>query len=261
MCRMMPGSLMALDRPDDDFEAGEARLEQHLRNGGSRGDVPAYRSEPAETRTREEYYEVLHAADGGSGDDSEGDGEPADGGSGNDKPTDGGSGDDSSADDKHIANDSSADDKPGDDGSADDPHVADPRTDHSGWDSIDAEKRPPSDALRVSPERRGHILDGEAGGSGGHRHGIGNPGKTEFPASWNDEKIMSNVLDVAKRPDAPPVLQHRNNRWLCTGTRDSVEVSVIVLRSGEVWTAWPEEGSPGVVRNPKKGNHDGNGDH
>ena len=30
MCRMMPGYLMALDRPDDDFEAGEARLEQHL---------------------------------------------------------------------------------------------------------------------------------------------------------------------------------------------------------------------------------------
>ncbi len=233
---MMPGYLMAFDRPDDDFEAGEARLEQHLRNGGSRGDVPADRSEPAETRTREEYCEVLRAADGGSGDDS-------------------------SADDKHIANDSSADDKPGDDGSADDPHVVDPRTDHSGWDSIDAEKRPLLDALRVSPERRGHILDGEAGGSGGHRHGIGNPGKTEFPASWNDEKIMSNVLDVAKRPDAPPVLQHRNNRWLCTGTRDSVEVSVIVLRSGEVWTAWPEEGSPGVVRNPKKGNHDGNGDH
>ena len=233
---MLPGCLMAFDRPDDDFDAGEARLEQHLRNGGSRGNVPADRSEPAETRTREEYYEVLRAADGGSGDDS-------------------------SADDKHIANDSSADDKPGDDGSADDPHVADPRTDHSGWDSIDAEKRPPLDALRVSPERRGHILDGEAGGSGGHRHGIGNPGKTEFPASWNDEKIMSNVLDVAKHPDAPPVLQHRNNRWLCIGTRDSVEVSVIVLRSGEVWTAWPEEGSPGVVRNPRKGNHDGNGDH
>ncbi len=258
---MLPGCLMAFDRPDDDFDAGEARLEQHLRNGGSRGNVPADRSEPAETRTREEYYEVLRTADGSEGDDSSADDKPGDDGSGNDKPADGGSGDDSSADDKHIANDSSADDKPGDDGSADDPHVADPRTDHSGWDSIDAEKRPPLDALRVSPERRGHILDGEAGGSGGHRHGIGNPGKTEFPASWNDEKIMSNVLDVAKHPDAPPVLQHRNNRWLCIGTRDSVEVSVIVLRSGEVWTAWPEEGSPGVVRNPRKGNHDGNGDH
>ena len=63
MWRMMPEYLMALDRPDDDFEAGEARLEQHLRSCGSSGDVPAVRSEPAEPRTREEYYEALRAAD------------------------------------------------------------------------------------------------------------------------------------------------------------------------------------------------------
>ena len=55
---------MALDRPDDDFEVGDARLEQHLRNGRAGGDVPAVRSEPAEPRTREEYYEALRAADG-----------------------------------------------------------------------------------------------------------------------------------------------------------------------------------------------------
>jgi hypothetical protein len=240
MCRMMPGYLMALDRPHDDFEAGEARPEQHLRNGGSGSDVPAARPEPAEPRTHEEYYEALRAADGGPGDGSPADASPGDGGSADDKP---------------------AHDRPGDDGSADDPHVADPRTDHSGWDSIDAANRPSLDALRVSPERTSHILDGDADGSGGHRHGIGSPEKTEFPASWDDKKIMNNVLDVAQRPDAPPVLQHWNNRWVCTGTRDSVEVSVIVLRGGEVWTAWPEEGSPGVVRNPKKGNHDGSRDH
>ena len=55
---------MALDRPDDDFEAGEARLEQHLRSCGSGGDVPAARPEPVEPRTRAEYYEALRAADG-----------------------------------------------------------------------------------------------------------------------------------------------------------------------------------------------------
>ena len=192
---------MALDRPDDDFEACEARLEQHLRNCGASGETPAVRSEPAESRTREEYYEALRAAD---------------------------------------------------DNLAEDAHAADSRTDHSSWDTVDAANRPPVEAIRVSPERTTHILDGEPGG-GGHRHGIGKPEKTEFPASWDDKKIMNNVVDVAQRPDAPPVLQHWNNRWVCSGTRDSVEVSVIVLRSGEVWTAWPEEGSPGVVRNPKKG--------
>jgi Bacterial EndoU nuclease len=122
----------------------------------------------------------------------------------------------------------------------------------SGWDSVDAEDQPKAEDIHVTPERTTHILDGEPGGGGGHRHGTGKPGKTEFPASWDDEKIMSHVLDVVRRPDSPPVLQNRNNRWICAGTRDSVEVTAIVLRSGEIWTAWPEEGGPGVRRNPKK---------
>ncbi len=125
-------------------------------------------------------------------------------------------------------------------------------TERSGWDAMTQDDRPPMDGFRVSQERRTHILDGDPGGGGGHRSGTGEPGKTEFPASWDDHKIMGHVLDVARRPDSPPVDQFRNNRWVCTGTRDRVEVSVVVLRSGEVWTAWPEEGGPGVVRNPRK---------
>jgi len=112
--------------------------------------------------------------------------------------------------------------------------------------------RPKAEDINVSAERTTHILDGEPGGGGGHRHGVGKPGKTEFPASWDDEKIMGHVLDVVRRPDSAPVVQHRNNRWICSGTRDGVEVTAIVLRSGEIWTAWPEEGGPGVRRNPKK---------
>jgi hypothetical protein len=124
--------------------------------------------------------------------------------------------------------------------------------DRSGWDSVDAADRPRVEDIDVTPERTSHILDGDADGSGGHRHGTGIPGKTEFPASWDDKKIMDHALDVVRRPDSAPVLQHRNNRWICSGTRDSVEVTAIVLRSGEIWTAWPEEGGPGVRRNPKK---------
>src|SRR6266566_2703073 len=198
----VPECLMALDRPDDEFEAGDARPEQHLPPGG---DIPAARAEPVEPRTREEYYEALRAADGGS----------ADGHS----------------------------------------RSAEARTDHSGWDAVDAADRPSVEAIRVSPERTVHILDGDGiEGGGGHRHGVGKPGKTEFPASWDDEKIIANVLDVARRPDKPPTRQDWNDTWLCTGTRDNVDVSAVVERSGNILTGWPEEGSPGVVRNPRRGN-------
>lgn len=134
----------------------------------------------------------------------------------------------------------------------DDRSPADKRADRSVWDAMPGDDRPPLDTLRVSPERTTHILDGDPARGGGHRSGTGKPGKTEFPASWDDNRTMGHVLDVARRPDSPPVHQHWNDRWVCSGTRDRVEVSVVVLRSGEVWTAWPEEGGPGVVRNPRK---------
>jgi len=186
---------MALDRPDDDF----ARPDRQVPGRGPAGDVPAARSDTVEPRGREEYYEVLRAADG--------------------KP----------------------------------PEVADSQPDRSGWDSVDAADRPPAEDMRVSPERTTHILDGDETGGGGHRHGVGKPGKTEFPASWDDERIIANVLDAARRPDKPPTHQDWNDTWLCTGTRDAVNVWAVVERTGDVLTGWPEEGGPGVVRNPKRG--------
>jgi EndoU nuclease-like protein len=239
----MPEYLMALDRPDDDFEAGEARLEQHLRNGGP--DRLTVRSEPAEPRTRAEYYEVLRAADGRPTDDKPGDGRPGDG-----RPGDGRPGDDKPADDKPT-DDTSAN-APDDDRPAEASDVADSRPDRSGWDEVDARNRPSLDALRVSPERRAHILDGEADGSGGHRHGTGNPGKTEFPASWDDEKIVDTLLDVAHQPDHPPRHQDWNGRWVTRGTRDDVEVVAVVAPDGRIWSGWPTPGGPGVVKNPKE---------
>jgi hypothetical protein len=132
------------------------------------------------------------------------------------------------------------------------PAAADTRTEGSGWDAVDEQERPSLDAVRVSPERTTHILDGDSHG-GGHRHGVGKPGKTEFPASWDDKKIIDTAVDVGSKPDKPPTHQDGNDTWLCAGTRDDVEVSVVIMRSGEILTSWPEEGGPGVVRNPKKG--------
>ncbi len=181
--RNVRAGLMALDRPDDDFGSPE--------RGRPAGDVSAARSgpvEPAEPRSRAEYYEVLRAADAG----------------------------------------------------------------RSGWDSVDAADRPKVEEINVTPERTRHILDGDADGSGGHRHGTGIPGKTEFPASWDDKKIIDTVADVARRPDQPPKHQEWNDRWVARGTRDDVEVVVVVARDGRIWTSWPTPDSPGVVKNPKE---------
>ena len=124
--------------------------------------------------------------------------------------------------------------------------------DRSGWDSVDASDRPKAEDIHVSPERTTHILDGDADGSGGHRHGTGIPGKTEFPANWDDKKIIDTVVDVARRPDLPPKHQQWNDHWVTRGTRDDVEVVAVVARDGRIWTSWPTPDSPGVVKNPKE---------
>ena len=125
-------------------------------------------------------------------------------------------------------------------------------TDRSGWDMVDAEDRPQLDQLRVTSERVTHILDGDGKGGGGHRHGTGQPGKTEFPAAWNDAKIIDTLLDVARRPDHMPQRQEFNGRWAARGTREDVEIVVVVAGDGQIWTGWPRPGGPGVVKNPKE---------
>ena len=126
----------------------------------------------------------------------------------------------------------------------------DTRSERNAWDVIRDEGQdcPSPEPLRLTVDRRDHIVDGDADG-GGHRHGTGRPDKTEFPATWSDDKIAAHVLDVARNPDAPPRYQNRNDRWLARGTRDDVEIVAVVTRDAQVWAAWPTEGSPGVVRN------------
>jgi hypothetical protein len=193
-----------------DDEARDAGLERHPQHRGPGGDAAAVRAAQVEPRTRAECYEALRAVDGGSGQTDE-----------NKRP-----------------------EEPRTD------HQSDARTERSGWDAIDAENRPALDALRVTPERLTHILDGDSTG-GGHRHGTGKPGKTEFPVSWDDGKITDTLVDVARRPDRTPGHQEWNDRWVTRGRRDDVEVVVVIARDGRVWGGWPLPGGRGVVKNPE----------
>ena len=107
----------------------------------------------------------------------------------------------------------------------------------------------PDDIKLTDDQRRIHILAGDETG-GGHRHGTGRPGKTEFPAEWSDDRITDAILSVARNPDQAPKHQNWNDRWRVSGQHDGVRIVAVVASDGNVWTAWPDRRSPGVTTNP-----------
>ncbi len=87
---------------------------------------------------------------------------------------------------------------------------------------------------------RKHILEGDATG-GGHRPGLGKPGKSEFPKGWRDEKILHEISDVATDP-ASKVTPGRSGRLVIEGMRDGVDIRVIVeppSKGGRIVTGFP----------------------
>lgn len=92
----------------------------------------------------------------------------------------------------------------------------------------------------VEPDRAEHILNGDGPGSGGHLW-PGQPGKTPFPQSWDADKILGNISDVATDPASIRVAQP-NGRIRVTGVREGVEILVIVeplSKSGKIVTGYP----------------------
>jgi Bacterial EndoU nuclease len=253
---------MALDSYDDGVDGGK-----HLRGGGPDAGAAAARIEPAETRTRQECYEALRAADGKpvqASDDQRGSAARTD--------APGEARTDAPAEERSDVPAEARTDVPGEartdvpseartdvpsEARTDVPSEArteapgEAQTDRSGWDAVDSGQRPPLDAIRITPERSAHILDGDSTG-GGHRHGTGKPGKTEFPVGWDDEKVTNVLLDVARRPDQQPGQQKWNDRWVARGTRDDVEVVVVISGDGRIWTGWPNPGGSGVIKNPEE---------
>lgn len=109
--------------------------------------------------------------------------------------------------------------------------------------------RPRPDTIRLTPDRLAHILGGDPhGDGGGHRHGTGRPGKTEFPPDWDDDRIAAAVLHTAHRPQE--ARQQDNGRWRVVRTHDGVAVYAVIQPDGRIWTAYPHPDSPGVTRNP-----------
>ena len=89
----------------------------------------------------------------------------------------------------------------------------------------------------ASPQRRSHILDGDATG-GGHRPGTGNPGKSEFSQGWSDDQIMHSISDVATDPNAI-TRAGRGGRTITEGMRNGIDIRVIQDANGEIVSGFP----------------------
>ena len=96
----------------------------------------------------------------------------------------------------------------------------------------------------TNPDRRTHILDGDSTG-GGHRPGIGIPGKSEFPQDWSDDKIIDAISDVATDPNSVST-SGRGGKTVVDGARDGVGIRVIIGKDGNIVTGFPTN----VPRNP-----------
>jgi RHS repeat-associated protein len=97
----------------------------------------------------------------------------------------------------------------------------------------------------VEPDRAKHILEGDESG-GGHRPGTGKPGKSEFPGSWSDEKILGEISDVATDPKSQRE-PAGGGRQVVRGTREGVDIKVVTDKGGKIITGYPTN----TPRNPE----------
>ena len=89
----------------------------------------------------------------------------------------------------------------------------------------------------VTDFRKDHILNR-------HRAGAGKPGKTEFPASWSDDRVLHQVSDVATDPNSTWGVGKWDSPY-AIGVRDGIEIRVDFYpashptHAGKISTAYP----------------------
>jgi hypothetical protein len=102
----------------------------------------------------------------------------------------------------------------------------------------------------ASPARTRHVLHGDATG-GGHKFGLSRlfNGKTKFPVSWSEQRIMNAVSEVATSPSSVWTQQTGKAgaqltksgvpvKWKVEGTFDGLRIRVIV-QGDDIVTAHP----------------------
>ena len=97
----------------------------------------------------------------------------------------------------------------------------------------------------LSPQRLTHILYGDQSG-GGHLYGQNAPCKSEFPQSWDAQKIETIVTKTAAN-DNLNWQQGRNGNWVAEDTIDGLRIKIVLDdERDDIITAYPTN----VKRNP-----------
>lgn len=95
--------------------------------------------------------------------------------------------------------------------------------------------------FKLTAQRRIHILYGDGTG-GGHKAGAGKPGKTEFPVSWDEDRIISTVIRIAN-DQRLPMRQSGKRYWLRMGEEDGLQIRVVLDKERKlIITGYPVEG-------------------
>lgn len=90
--------------------------------------------------------------------------------------------------------------------------------------------------VNLTDFRDSHILNR-------HRSGAGKPGKTEFPKSWDNDRILHNISDITTDPNSR-IVQGRWGAQSAIGTRDGVVIRADLYppnskHANKISTAYP----------------------
>jgi len=104
------------------------------------------------------------------------------------------------------------------------------------------------DFVDLTEAKRQHILDGDEGGpGGGHRFGTGKSGKSEFPESWSDDRIIHEISDIATDHKQQWSKPDRRGYITTSKSVEGVDIKVVFdTKNSKIVTGYPTNGA----RNP-----------
>lgn len=93
----------------------------------------------------------------------------------------------------------------------------------------------PSDIEQLTDADIHHVLDGDFPGHGGHRHGTGRIGQTEFPAGWDEAVVRTTVERALWSPAETRTVQRTTSG---VSIRVLIEGLVLCLPLTDFETTW-----------------------